>query len=111
MCLLLLTSSCIVSGDRLGEAEEYYRSGVDLREQGRLEEAIAAYGEVVRLNPQISAAYAVYNNRGRSYMELRQYKRAIQDLDEAIRLNPQYAAAYNNQGRSYASLDEHQLVI
>ena len=32
-CLLLLTSSCIVSGDRLGEAEAYYRSGVDLQER------------------------------------------------------------------------------
>ena len=37
-------------------------------------------------------------------MELGQYERAIQDYDEAIRLNPQYVYAYNNRGLTYQSL-------
>ena len=34
-----------------------------------------------------------YNNRGETYGQLGEYKRAIQDYDEAIRLNPQLASA------------------
>ena len=32
-----------------------------------------------------------------------EYDRAIQDLDQAIRLNPRFAAAYNSRGRVYAA--------
>src|SRR5262249_27277969 len=31
-------------------------------------------------------------------------ERSLSDLDEAIRLNPNSAAAYNNRGRAYQSL-------
>ena len=103
-CLPLLILSCSISNGGINVAEGRYRTGVDLQEQGRLEEAIAAYNESINLDPQLSAGYAVYNNRSRSYAELDQHQRAIQDLDEAIRLIPQYAAAYNNRGRSYAGL-------
>ena len=43
------------------------------------------------LNPQDAWAY---NNLG-------QYERAIQDYDEAIRLNPQVAMLYYNRGGSW----------
>jgi tetratricopeptide (TPR) repeat protein len=46
------------------------------------------------LNPQDASAY---NNLG-------QYERAIQDYDEAIRLNPQVAMLYYNRGGSYEAL-------
>jgi tetratricopeptide (TPR) repeat protein len=46
------------------------------------------------LNPQDAWAY---NNLG-------QYERAIQDYDEAIRLNPQVAMLYYNRGGSYEAL-------
>jgi len=48
------------------------------------------------LNPQDAWAY---NNLG-------QYERAIQDYDEAIRLNPQVAMLYYNRGGSYEALDK-----
>ena len=47
-----------------------------------------------------------YNNRGSVYHTLGQHRRAIQDCDEAIRLNPQLAAAYNNRGGAYARLGQ-----
>jgi tetratricopeptide (TPR) repeat protein len=43
-------------------------------------------------NPQYPAMD--YNNRGEAYGELGQHERAIEDLDEAIRLDPQDADAY-----------------
>jgi serine protease Do len=44
------------------------------------------------------------NIRGRAYHGLGEYQRAIQDLDEAIRLNPEYAEAYNNRGIAHGML-------
>ena len=41
---------------------------------------------------------------GYEYNSLGQYERAIQDFDEAIRLNPQDANAYYNRGLAYGDL-------
>jgi tetratricopeptide (TPR) repeat protein len=45
-----------------------------------------------------------YLNRGLSYARLFGYERAIEDYDEAIRLDPQYAQAYYNRGIAYEVL-------
>jgi tetratricopeptide (TPR) repeat protein len=41
------------------------------------------------------------NKRGNAYLDKGQYDRAIQDFDQAIRLNPNYAGAFNNRGHAY----------
>ena len=43
--------------------------------------------------------------------DLGQHQRAIQDYDQAIRLNPRYAEAYNNRGIAYKNLGQHQRAI
>ena len=55
----------------LSEAEKHYNAGVDLQEQGRLEEAIAEYDEAIRLNPQDTDASV---NRGVAYRDLGQFQ-------------------------------------
>jgi TonB family protein len=44
---------------------------------------------------------AFYKKRADDYIAKGEYKRAIADYDEAIRLNPQNAAAYYNRGFAY----------
>ena len=39
-----------------------------------------------------------YSNRGETYRKRGQYERAIQDFDETIRLDPQFALAYYLRG-------------
>jgi tetratricopeptide (TPR) repeat protein len=48
-----------------------------------------------------------YYNRGLAYRNKGDYDRAIADYNQAIRLDPKYAAAYNNRGRAYADKGDH----
>ena len=45
-----------------------------------------------------------YYNRGNSYLNLSQFERAIQDCNEAIRLDPEHAMAYANRVIAYTML-------
>ena len=47
-----------------------------------------------------------YSNRGLASYNLGQYERAIQDYDQAIRLDPQNALAYYGRGLVYKELDK-----
>ena len=52
-----------------------------------------------------------YNNRGIAYEDKGEYDRAIQDYNEAIHLNPQFAPAYYNRGNAYLAKDEYDRAI
>ena len=82
--------------------------GYLLAEQKDHAEAIKAYGQAIRLNPNYAAAY---NNRGNSMLRLKEYKRAIADYDKAIRLDSNYALAYNNRGVARSDLGQHEAAI
>src|SRR5215469_8549694 len=42
-----------------------------------------------------------FNSRGNIYLSQRNYDRAIDDYNEAIRLDPKYAIGFNNRGLAY----------
>jgi tetratricopeptide (TPR) repeat protein len=42
-----------------------------------------------------------FYNRGLAYLLKDQYDRAIEDFDQAIRINPNYALAFNSRGHTY----------
>jgi tetratricopeptide (TPR) repeat protein len=52
-----------------------------------------------------------FNNRGLAYNKKGQYDRAIQDLDQAIQLNPQHALAFINRGLAYNNKGQYDRAI
>lgn len=60
-------------------------------------------------NPKVLVI--AYNNRGNAYTDKGQYDLAIQDYDESIKLNPNYAKAFNNRGVAYQKKGEYDRAI
>ena len=52
-----------------------------------------------------------HNNRGNAYTTKGEYDRAVQDYDESIKLNPNYARAFNNRGVAYQKKGEYHRAI
>jgi tetratricopeptide (TPR) repeat protein len=62
---------------------------------GRLNDAIAQYGEALRLKPDFAEAH---NNLGNALNDEGRTPEAIAQYQEALRLNPDYVGAHNNLG-------------
>jgi lipoprotein NlpI len=52
-----------------------------------------------------------FNNRGIGYRLKGDYDRAIQDYDQAIKLNPKFAVAYNDRGVAHEHKNEYDRAI
>lgn len=52
-----------------------------------------------------------YSLRAQALVGLKQFDKAIEDFDEAIKLNPNYATAYNNRGYAYDDLKQYEKAI
>ncbi|HYR84577.1 MAG TPA: tetratricopeptide repeat protein [Terriglobia bacterium] len=76
-------------------AVAHYESGNALYERGRMDDAVAAYREALRLKPDYSEAH---NNLGAALQALGRREEAIAAYREAVRLQPDYVTAWSNLG-------------
>ena len=94
-------SSRLRSND-LTAATMLFANGLAMAEQGRWEEAIGYFGDVIQLQPD---ALGAYFERGKAYLELERYEEAIADFDVVILRQPdEDSAAYNNRGGAKLAL-------
>ncbi|HEY2839601.1 MAG TPA: tetratricopeptide repeat protein [Pirellulales bacterium] len=106
----------------LGEASAYYNDwigrdprctkayelrAVASRERREWDLAMADVEVTLRLEPGASA----FINRGRIWLKKKEVDKAFSDFDEAVRLDPKYAAAYINRGSVWQLKGEFEKAI
>ncbi len=81
------------------EADVLFEQGSKLFDAGKLEKAIEAYKQAIRLNPDFAE---VHLKLGNAYRKLKRYKKAVESYKNAIRLNPDDANAHHGLGLSFS---------
>ena len=89
-------------------AETYFYRGNEKYLMRSYEDAITAYNEAIRLQPDFANAYV---NRGLAKEKLGQHEPAIMDYSSAIKIDPEFAGAYNNRGSAQRRLGQHFLAL
>ena len=112
LAAVLLVTLAAVLACGPSSAADYNRAGVKHFEAGRVEKAIAAYSEAIRLDP--NSAQALYN-RGQAYFTIGQPEKAVPDFTRAIEVDPkdrQVALAYAGRAMAHTLMgndDEAQI--
>jgi tetratricopeptide (TPR) repeat protein len=101
--LQFLTYPTLVQAGGMADA----RAGYLAVERGEDARAVNLCTRAI-MSGELSAKNLVhtYNNRGRGYMGLGQYGKAIADFNKAMQLDPTYAFAYNNRGDVFTLLGQ-----
>lgn len=79
-------------------ADDYIKQGKEALAAKQFDQAIAAFGEAIKVNPQLPLAY---NNRGIAHCNKNELDQAISDFSKVIELDPKYGKAYNNRAVAY----------
>jgi tetratricopeptide (TPR) repeat protein len=93
----------------------YYRA-IALTKSDRNEDAIKDLSTLLELNEADKAE--IYNNRGHTYMILKNYKSALNDYNKAIELEPHFALyrfnrayLFQDNGNNNAAIEDYNIVI
>ena len=84
--------------ENIKNAEAHYDRGVNLGTSGKHQEAIEAFKQAIRINPDYAE---VHYNLGVAHGKSGMHKEAIEAYKQAIRINPDYSDAHTNLGVSY----------
>ena len=79
----------------------HYSLGVALTKAGRTQEAIAHYGEALRLDPKLAG---VHDSWGVALAGVGRFQEASAHYEQALRLQPVFAEAHNNWGNALREL-------
>ena len=74
---------------------EWIKEGNNLQDLKRFDEALVAYDQAIRLDPNYAEAYL---GRGNVLFDLKRYDEALTAYNQAIQLNSTYAFGYHGRG-------------
>ena len=86
--------------ENLQAAATHNNRGVELAEQGKFAEAIAAFHQAIEIYPQYENAY---NNLGLAFGNQQQYVQAEDAFKHALAIDPRNFETYNNLGIALGS--------
>ncbi len=84
-------------------ALSYNNRGIDRKNRGDIQGALADYEQAIAANPSYASAYL---NRANIQFNAGRYAEAIPDYDKALALNPREAKAWSNRGGAKAALGQ-----
>ena len=79
----------------------YFQAANQLKQEGKLEEAIASYHQAIEQNPNF---YLSHHNLGETLAKLGRWEQAVTSYDRAIQLSPNSVWSYYNLGQALAKL-------
>ena len=89
---------------------DLYHSGTELSDQGKYEEAIAKFSELIRREPDWGKGAAL-SGRAIAYSKLHRYQEAISDCDKAVQVDANFALIYRIRGDAEYALGIYQSAI
>lgn len=95
------------SKERSQRAEQLYNTGYLMTLLGRYEEAIRLFERSLEIQPTAEA----YTYKGWTYSHMGDYKRAIEEAEKAIRLDPDFGNPYNDIGVYLIELGKEEEAI
>jgi len=96
-------------GDRILEAaRQFAKQGEKFFMENRLEEAIDAYDQALKLQANLPE---VWNNRGVVLTRLKRYQEAIASYEQAIQIRADYPDAWSNRGVALAKLKYYEAAV
>ena len=98
----------VESNSNQDKARSYFKQGLSLLGAKKYPEAIKAFSEVIKIQPNNQYGYL---GRGISYFSLKQYQQAKTDLDKTIELDNSIAYAYFFRGGSNGALGNRKDAI
>ncbi len=87
-------------------AEAHYALALSLTEMQKLKAAIEEFKRVLKLKAKYELMVLSNYNIGNAYVDLGEYKKAIDAYKQAIELNPELSKPHNNLGLAYAASDQ-----
>jgi tetratricopeptide (TPR) repeat protein len=96
------------SNDSYAAADSLSNLGIALRAQGKLDEAISAFRQAVRVRPDVALFHF---NLGAMLHECRRFDEAVVAYRQAIQIKSDYAEAYSNLGTALRDLDKQEEAI
>jgi len=96
----------------LGQGPRHFREGLEAYQRRDLDAAIQRFTLAIDSGdlPHPDLFFA-FNNRGNAHAARHDYDRALQDYDEALRLNPKFAGAMRNRGIVYTRKGDYDRAI
>ncbi len=85
--------------------EEWTTAGLMSLMQGSSQEALAAYEQAIRLDPNDAESY---EDKGNALSDLKRFQEALAAYEQAIRLDPRKAAYYYSKGCALETLGRSQ---